>query len=85
MKVSKGTNRRVRPLTYYKLWKAHEWKTWMFLWLPILKGVVSPGIYELLRKLTIGILLLLEDVINRENLKHSRKLLFQFCNGSSFV
>jgi len=66
VKVSSGTDHRVRPLDSVAQWKAHEWKTWFLLWIPILKGNIDFNVNTLLSKFTLGILLLLQDQITHE-------------------
>lgn len=83
VKVSSGTNRRVRPLATYKQWKAHEWKTWLLVWIPILKEHVSSGMVQLLSNFTLGILLLMKDTVTRDEVDHSRDLLLLFCKGTN--
>jgi len=72
VKVSSGTDRRVRPLDSVAQWKAHEWKTWFLLWIPILKGNIHVNVLTLLSKFTLGILLLLQDKITLEVTSRAR-------------
>jgi len=84
VKVSLGTNRRIRPLSCHKIWKAHEWRTWLLVWLPVFKGKVPPGLYKLLSKFTLGILLLLKNNVTREEVENARTLLHSFCKGNEW-
>lgn len=79
MRVSSGTDRRVRPFESVSVWKAHEWKTWLLVWIPILKGIIDDDVLYLLAQFTLGILLLLQDSITKEEIVHSRELLTEFC------
>jgi len=79
VRVSSGTDRRVRPLNTVAQWKAHEWKTWLLVWIPVLKDNIDYGVLVLLSKFTLGILLLLQDTITIETVDHSRSLLEDFC------
>lgn len=73
--MSSGTDRRVRNFQSVAQWKAHEWKTWLLLWIPILKGNIDDAVLSLLAKFTLGVLLLLQDSITKEEIVHSRELL----------
>jgi len=81
VRVSTGTDRRVRPLSTVAQWKAHEWKTWLLCWIPILKGILDGKVLTLLSKFTLGILLVLEDAITQDSLERSRLLLEEFCGN----
>jgi len=72
-------------LTSVSQWKAHEWKTWMLVWIPVLKGNIDFNVLTLLSKFTLGILLLLQDKVTREEIEHSRLLLEEFCSRYELI
>jgi len=79
VRVSTGTDRNVRGLEDIRFFKAHEWKTWLLFWIPVMKGQLDPRILKHLSKFTLGILLLLQIEITREQVEHASDLLHEFC------
>lgn len=79
VRVSTGTDRNVRGLEDIRFFKAHEWKTWLLFWIPVMKGQLDVRILKHLSKFTLGILLLLQDQITREEVEHAGQLLQEFC------
>lgn len=79
IRVSTGTDRRVRPFESVAQWKAHEWKTWLMVWIPVLKGNIDFNVLTLLGKFTLAMYLLLQNSVTREEVEHARLLLQDFC------
>lgn len=78
-KVPHETQRAVRPITDIKNWKAHEWKTWMIICIPILKGFLPPKYIHHLAKFVVAFNLLLSNEITLEKATLAEDLLTQFC------
>ena len=73
------TQRSVRDISDMKNWKAHEWKNWMILCIPILKGFLPLKYIEHLAKFVVAFNILLAEKIPLEKVSFAEKLLEQFC------
>lgn len=72
--------RTVRELKDVKYWKAHEWKTWMIIAVPLLKGILSDCFVKHFSKFARAIYILSKRTISTEELEISAKLVEEFCN-----
>ena len=74
----------VRTIDLNNSWTAHEWKTWMLFWVPLLSPIYQkhhPDISELLTNLTLGIILLLGNEITEDTIVRASQLLQSVCEN----
>ena len=78
-KVPYETQRAVRDISDIKNWKAHEWKTWMVICIPILKEFLPLKYIDHLARFVLAFNILLADTITIEEASFAENLLQQFC------
>ncbi|OXA48760.1 hypothetical protein Fcan01_16430 [Folsomia candida] len=71
--------RILREIKDIKYWKAHEWKIWMILAVPLLNGILSQPYLKHFSNFVTAITILCKDVITRADLETSDNLIKQFC------
>jgi hypothetical protein len=77
-KVPYEVSRSTRDLNDIAYWKAHEWKTWLLVCLPILKGLLPVENLMHLSKLVFGLSLLLTDSVSEQAITTAEKKLKEF-------
>ena len=78
VKVPYELNRATRDLSDIAYWKAHEWKTWLMVCVPVLKGVLPEQYLTHLTKFVMGLTLLLGDKVTDDNVKRAEKHLKEY-------
>jgi hypothetical protein len=79
-KVPYEVNRSTRDLDEVSYWKANEWKTWLLVCIPILKGILPAPYLDHLTKFVVGLTLLLGDKIELHEIGKAESLLKEFCD-----
>lgn len=79
VKVPYECNRVSRDLNAIPKWKANEWKTWLMLSVPILKGFLPKQYLKHWSKFVFGLSTLLGDRIPVEDISKAEKMLQEFC------
>jgi hypothetical protein len=59
-------------------WKANEWKTWLLVCIPILRGVLSDTYVNHLCQFVVAMTLLLRDRVTEEDIEKADQLINQF-------
>ncbi len=77
-KVPYEVNRSTRHINEIASWKANEWKTWLIVCIPILKGVLSDTYVNHLSKFVVAMTLLLRDRVTEEDIEKADQLINQF-------
>ncbi|OXA39279.1 hypothetical protein Fcan01_25885 [Folsomia candida] len=71
--------RILREVKDIKYWKAHEWKIWMIVAVPLLNGILSQPYLKHFSNFVTATTILCKDVISRADLETSDNLIKQFC------
>lgn len=77
-RVAYEVNRSTRDLSDIAYWKANEWKAWLIVCIPILKGILPEDNLKHLAKFVTGITLLSKDKITHNDISLAEKLLKEF-------
>jgi len=78
-KVPYEVNRSTRDLDEIAYWKANEWKTWLIVCIPILRGILLDQYLDHLNKFVVALSLLLGDKISPDQINEAEQLLKEFC------
>jgi hypothetical protein len=79
-KVPYEVNRSTRDLDEIPYWKANEWKTWLIVCIPILRGILSDKYLDHLQKFVVALSLLLQDKISPDQCDSAEELFKEFCD-----
>lgn len=71
--------RVLRELKDVAYWKAQEWKLWMIMAVPLLKGILNDCYLKHFSKFARAIYILAQNIISAVNLEESAKLIHDFC------
>jgi hypothetical protein len=77
-KVPYEVNRSTRDLDEMASWKANEWKTWLLVCIPILKGVLLDTYVNHLTQFVAAMTLLLRDRVTEEDIEKADQLINHF-------
>jgi hypothetical protein len=81
-KVPYEVNRSTRHLNEIASWKANEWKTWLIVCIPILKGVLADTYVNHLSKFVVAMTLLWRDRVTEDDIQKADKLINQFIDDA---
>jgi hypothetical protein len=84
-KVPYEVNRSTRDLKDIPHWKANEWKTWLIVCIPILKGILKDQYLDHLSKFVMAISIMMGDKISLDDLSFADSLLKKFCNDAPIL
>jgi hypothetical protein len=73
-------NRSTRHIDEIASWKANEWKTWLIVCIPILKGLLADEYVNHLMKFVVALTLLMRDLISEDEIDRAEKLFKEFCD-----
>jgi hypothetical protein len=79
-KVPYEVNRSTRHINEIASWKANEWKTWLIVCIPILKGILPDDYVNHLSKFVVALTLLTRDMISEAEIDTAEELLKDFCD-----
>lgn len=77
-KIPKNCSRTIRDLSSIKYWKAHEWKNWMLIAVPLLKGILQDCFLKHFAKLVDSISILCQDSVTMDEILVAEILIKEF-------
>ncbi len=85
VKVPYECNRKTRGLNERPKWKANEWKTWLMVCIPILKGFLSDQYLKHLSQFVLGLSILLGEKLSLEDISLAEKMLNEFSQHAAIL
>ncbi|OXA47897.1 hypothetical protein Fcan01_17480 [Folsomia candida] len=78
-KIPHECSRSMREIKEMKYWKASEWKTWMVIAIPLLRGILPNCYLKHFAKLIVSISTLSQDTVTLDKINEAEKLVKEFC------